>query len=337
MKKIIAIGNALVDILARLEDEKLLSDLALPKGRMTLVSERQARLIREALQPYGPQFSTGGCAGNTAKALAGLQASPGFIGTVGHDEVGRFFAESFDACGIEAQLQEVEAHTGVACTLITPDGERTFGTCLGAAAMIRAEDITPEVLHGYDILHVEGYLVQDEALMENVVRTAKEAGLMLSLDLASPNVVCEYRTLFHGLVHNYFDIVFANEEESLAYTQELTPEASLKAMARDCMLPVVKLGGRGASALLNGECVSVPAHQATVVDTTGAGDFFAAGFLYGLACGAELSRCLQLGALLGGAVVQKMGTSLSAGEWACLQQEVRRILGTNQAEADYFG
>lgn len=311
--------------MARLEDEKLLSALALPKGRMTLVSESQARVIGEALRPYAPRFSTGGCAGNTAKALAGLQANTGFIGTVGRDETGRFFEESFQAYGIEARLSEAGAHTGVAYTLITPDGERTFGTCLGAAAMISAEDVTPEVLHGYDILHVEGYLVQDEVLMEKVARTAQEAGLMLSLDLASPNVVCEHRTLFHGLVHDYFDIVFANEEESLAYTQELTPEASLKAMAQDCMLPVVKLGGRGACAMLNGECVSVPAHQATVVDTTGAGDFFAAGFLYALARDAEPARCLQLGARLGAAVVQCMGTSLSDGEWTCLRQDAAQL------------
>ena len=326
MKKIISIGNALVDVLAQLKDETLLSDLVLPKGGMTLVSDSRARLIEEALQPFAPKLSTGGCAANTAKALAGLQASPGFIGTIGSDEMGRFFAGSCEAIGIKSVFSEVEAHTGVAYTLITPDGERTFGTCLGAAAMIRPEDVTPEVLYGYDILHVEGYLIQDEVLMEKVARTAKEAGLLLSLDLASPNVVLEYQDAFHRLVHDYFDIVFANEKESLAYTQETTPEAALEALASDCGLPVVKMGSRGASAMRNGESVSVPACPVPVIDTTGAGDYFAAGFLYALGCDAELSRCLRLGATLGEAVIQRMGTSLSADEWEQLRQRAREIL-----------
>lgn len=325
MKKIIGIGNALVDVLARLEDDSLLKKMDLQRGGMTLISESRARLMEEALQHYVTSLSTGGCAANTIVALAGLQADVAFIGTVGRDEMGRFFAEHCKRRGIRAKLSEADAHTGVAYTLITPDGERTFGTCLGAAAMLNAGNVSATLLQGYDILHVEGYLIQDESLMEEVARTAKEAGLTLSLDLASPNVVTENRDLFRKLVSSFFDIVFANEEEAMAYTQEATPEAALEVLAKDCMLPVVKLGSRGACAMYNGERASTPARQVPVVDTTGAGDFFAGGFLYGLACGAGLAQCLQLGACMGEAVIQQTGTSLPDDEWDRLRQEIHRV------------
>jgi sugar/nucleoside kinase (ribokinase family) len=325
MKKIIGMGNALVDVLARLEDDSLLKRMNLQRGGMTLISDEQAGRMEEALRPLGPTLSTGGCAANTIVALAGLLADAAFIGTVGRDEMGRFFAEHSERRGIRAILSEAEAHTGVAYALITPDGERTFGTCLGAAAMLSAGDVTASLLRGYDILHVEGYLVHDASLMEAVARTAKQAGLMLSLDLASPNVVAENRDLFRRLVSSYFDIVFANEEEAMAYTQETTPEGALKVLAKDCMLPVVKMGSRGACAMLGGERASVPARRIPVVDTTGAGDFFAGGFLYGFAGGTGLAQCLQLGACLAEAVIQQTGTSLPDDVWVRLRQEAGRI------------
>ncbi len=321
MKKIIGIGNALVDVLALLKDDLLLKELGLTPGSMTLISDVQARKMEEALSPYSPSLSTGGSAANTIVALAGLQADTAFVGAVGHDEMGHFFSESFKQRGIQGILSEKDVHTGVAYTLITPDGERTFGTCLGAAAMLNAEVVSTAMLSDYDILHVEGYLVSDASLLEAVARTASEAGLLLSLDLASPNVVAEHRDVFRRLVCKYFDIVFANEEEALAYTQEATPEAALGSMAKDCALPVVKLGSRGACAIRDGERISAPARRVPVVDTTGAGDFFAGGFLYGLACGSDLSQCLRLGTRLGEAVIQQTGTSLPQEEWTRLRQE----------------
>jgi len=327
MKKIIAIGNALVDVLALLHDEKLLSVLNLQKGGMTLVDEEVASRIEEALRPFAPSRATGGSAANTALALAGLQAQPTFVGTVGQDEMGDFFAQSCLERGIRPHLNKAAVHTGVAYTLITPDGERTFGTCLGAAALLKPEDIELTVMEGYGTLHMEGYLIQDRALVEAIAFAAKEAGLRLSVDLASPNIVESFRDEFRWLVREYADIVFANEEESMAYTLEDSAKTALDSLARECSIAVVKCGSRGAMARRGGETASVKARHVSVTDTTGAGDFFAGGFLYALETGASLEQSLRLGACLSESVIQVAGTTLPVQEWEFLRRQARIILG----------
>ncbi len=325
MEKIIGIGNALVDVLVRLEDDQALQELGLPKGGMRLIDDTQQRELARHIQAYNPVRSTGGSAGNAILALANLGAAPGFIGRVGDDEMGRFFCDNCREVGIDARLIMGQGNSGVANTFITPDAERTFATYLGVAGELSAADIMPELFSGYQILHIEGYLVQNHELIETVCRIAKQQGLRISIDLASYNVVQENLSFFRQLVSKYIDIVFANEEESAAFTNGKKPEEALKEIALMADVAVVKLGKRGSSAMRNGERFTAPGRSVGVVDTTAAGDFFAGGFLYALSHGASLDRCLQMGTLLAGNIIQVVGTRLPESTWKEIRKEAMDI------------
>ena len=324
MDRIIGIGNALVDVLVRLESEQTLADLALPKGGMVLIDDEQQRDLSERIKALKPARATGGSAGNAMLALANMGVRPGFVGCVADDEVGRFFRDNCRERGIEARLLTVEGQSGVANTFITPDAERTFATYLGVAGRLTAEHITPQLFEGYQMLHIEGYLVQNHELIETICRTAKALGMKTSIDLASYNVVKDNLALLRDLVAKYIDIVFANEEESAAFTEGKAPEEALREIASMAEVAVVKVGKRGSMAMSGGEVARAVGRSQNVVDTTAAGDFFAGGFLYAHARGESLECCLRTGALLAGRIIQVVGTRLPESEW----EEIRReILG----------
>ena len=320
MEKIIGIGNALVDILVRLEDDKLLEQMHLPKGGMMLIDEAQQRSLRDRMEGLSMEQATGGSAGNAMLALAKLGSNAGFVGKIGKDALGKFYKENCKKVGIDARLLECNLPTGVANTFISPDGERTFGTCLGAAATLQASDITPALFEGVSMAHIEGYLVQNHELMEAICQTAMEMSVQLSLDLASYNVVAADLPFFQHLVQDYIDIVFANEEEAAAFTGKKEPMEALREIASYKCLTVVKLGSKGSCARLGREEVMVSANKVSVVDTTAAGDFFAGGFLYALNNGASLKVCLSFGTLLAGSIIGVVGTRLPEETW----KEIRR-------------
>lgn len=325
MKRIIGIGNALVDALATLQDDELLSVFGLPKGSMTLIGDEEQQRIQERFAMLDVQRATGGSAGNTMLALANLDVHPGFIGTIGSDDTGRFFADNCIAKGIEPYLAELPKQSGIAYTFISPGGQRTFATYLGAAAMMEPSVLKREMFEGYDYLYVEGYLVQNHALILSAVDMAKEAGLKICLDLASYNIVEADKEFFTLLVRDYVDIVFANEEEARAFTGA-TPEEALTILHELCEVAVVKLGAKGASLMRGDEKVFVEAMPVEkVVDTTAAGDFYAAGVMYGITQGYSLQQCAEIGTLLSGHVIQTVGTKLSADTWETIKSEIARI------------
>ena len=321
MEKIIGIGNALVDVLVRLKDDAVLRQMQLPKGSMTLINEAQQRKLRASKEGLKLEQATGGSAGNAMLALAHLGGKAGFVGKVGRDALGKFYSDNCKAVGIDAHLLQCDLPTGVANTFISPDGERTFGTCLGAAATLQASDITPQIFEGVGMAHIEGYLVQNHELMETICQTAMEQSVQLSLDLASYNVVASDLAFFRHLVQDYIDIVFANEEEAAAFTGLQNPQEALREIAAYKCLAVVKLGGKGSSARLGREEVIIGARQVPVVDTTAAGDFFAGGFLYALNKGASLKDCLSCGALLSEHIIGVVGTRLPEEEWEEIRKE----------------
>lgn len=329
MERIIGIGNALVDVLVQLSDEAVLSQMGLPKGGMILIDDEQQMRLSECLVQLNPVRATGGSAGNAVLALARMGAKPGFVGRIGNDDMGSFFTENCNQSGIDARLVIGSGHSGVANTFITPDAERTFATYLGEASKLSASDITPSLFDGYDLLHVEGYLVQDHELIRRICSVAKECGLRLSIDLASYNVVRDNHSLLCNLVKDYIDIVFANEEESAAFTKGGDPESALLQIALMAETAVVKLGKRGAIAMRNGERAHVPGNSQNVIDTTAAGDFFAGGFLYGVTRGASLNQCLRLGSLLAGRVIQVIGTHLPDAQWQEIHSEAEKIITNN--------
>ena len=215
--------------------------------------------------------------------------------------------------------------SGVASTFISTDGERTFATHLGAAAEQKADELKQEMFEGYHYLFIEGYLVQDHELITRAMHLAKEAGLIVCLDMASYNIVSAEKAFFTQLINKYVDVVFANEQEAEAFTGLKASEA-INEIAKLCSIAIVKERKEGTHIRKGTEYIHVNAPDVEeVIDTTGAGDFFAAGFLYGLSMGQSLERCAQIGTLLAGEVIQVVGTELEATTWEKLKLLIQNL------------
>ena len=246
---------------------------------------------------------------------------------MGNDNYGEFFRENLQKNKIEDKLLNSDRlPSGVASTFISPDGERTFGTYLGAAASLRAEELTLDMFKGYAYLFIEGYLVQDHEMILHAIELAKEAGLQICLDMASYNIVANDLEFFSLLINKYVDIVFANEEEAKAFTGK-KPEEALGVIAKKCSIAIVKVGASGSYIRKGTEEIKVSAIPVQkVVDTTGAGDYFASGFLYGLTCGYSLDKCAKIGSILSGNVIQVIGTTMPQERWDEIKLNINRIL-----------
>lgn len=327
MDKIIGLGNALVDALAIIEDDNILTEMQLPKGSMTLIDEDKFLKISEYFSRMKTHLANGGSAGNAIRAMACLGAGTGFIGKVNNDFYGNFFRDSLLERGIEANLLfSTTLPSGVASTFISPDGERTFGTYLGAASTLKGEELSLDMFKGYAYLFIEGYLVQDHDMILRAIELAKEAGLQVCLDMASYNIVEENLDFFSILINKYVDIVFANEEEAKALTGK-EPSEALEIISKMCSIVVVKVGARGSLIRKGSEesCVQAVSVK-RVVDTTGAGDYFAAGFLYGLSCGYSMEKCAAIGSILSGEVIQVVGAELTAEKWEKIKCEIALVV-----------
>jgi len=319
MKKVLGLGNALTDVLLQVSEDEL-RELGLPKGSMNLINMEQAEEIQRHFISVRTRMVAGGSASNTITTITQLGGKAAFIGKIGNDEVGDFYREDLIKNGVKPLLLQSEKMSGCSIVLITPDGERTFATYLGAAADMHADDIPKEAFIGYDIFHIEGYMLQDHELIENAIRMAKEAGCMISLDLASYNVVNENHLFLKGLIRQYVDIVFANEDESFAYTH-LNAEESVNKIAQQCDIAVVKVGKRGSYVQQGDKMHHIGAITTSCTDSTGAGDLYAGGFLHALSDGFDIRRCAEIGTIAAGRVVEIIGTKLSEETW----EEIRRI------------
>ena len=323
MKKVLGMGNALIDNLLLVENEDLLQEFSLPKGSMQLIDTARYCHIRRRTAQLAASRTTGGSACNTILAIARLGGSPGLIGKVGRDELGQTFAQ---ACADSHVMPHLFHHdtlpTGVASTFITPDGQRTFATYLGAAATLEAAELDPRWFEGYDIFYIEGYLVQNHALIEAAVRHARQAGLTVCIDLASYNVVEAERDFFLQLL-TQTDIVFANEQEAEALTGSNRVGENLEYLAKLCRIAVLKVGKDGVWVRCGETQLHCPAREVEqVVDTTAAGDYFSAGFLHAYTLGASPEECAALGSLLAGHIVEVVGTALPEATW----QSIRNTL-----------
>ena len=225
MKRILGLGNALTDMLMQVSEDDL-RELGLPKGSMNLITMEQAQVIQMRFASVRKHMVAGGSAANTISTIAALGGKAAFIGKIGADEVGEFYRNDLVKNGVKPLLlTDPCLLSGCSIVLITPDGERTFATYLGASAEMKAEDINKEAFIGYDIFHIEGYLVQNQRLVRRAVEIGREKNMIISLDLASYNVVESNLAFLHDIVKNYVDIVFANEAESLAFTGKPPREA----------------------------------------------------------------------------------------------------------------
>ena len=318
-------GNALVDILVSINDDSLLDEFELPKGSMQLVDKEKSQSLLDALSHLDYEIASGGSAANTINGLANLGVACGYIGKIHDDKFGKTFTADMTQKGIKAKLMFGGQDTGIATTLISTDSQRTFATYLGAAVELEAGDLKADFFKGYDFFHIEGYLVQNHELIKTAVRFAKNNGLKVCIDLASYNVVEANLDFLKSLVTEYVDIVFANEEESKAFTGK-DPDEALHEISEMCEIAVVKIGARGSLVKSQSEKVFVEAISAKAVDTTGAGDLYAAGFLYGMSQGLSLDKCARLGSLLGGNVIEVIGPKMDAGRWTKITSKASEIV-----------
>ena len=326
MKKVIGIGNALTDMLVNLRSDQVLEKFDLPRGSMSLVNAEQQKEISKSVSGLPYTLSLGGSADNTIRAMARLGCKVGFIGKVGRDSTGDFFESALDNLGIQPFILRGEERSGKCVSLVSPDGERTLVTHLGAAVEMKAEDLKPEIFDGYDCLYVEGYLVQDHNLIRGAIRMAKELGLKVAIDLASFNVVEENVDFLREVISEYVDIVFANEDEARAFSGEEEPVNALQYISTMCDLVIVKIGMRGALIKQGSEVSHVGIMAAAKrVDTTGAGDFYAAGFLAGMCEGLSLRQCGTIGAITAGKVIEIVGTTPTEEAWDDVARLVKRV------------
>jgi sugar/nucleoside kinase (ribokinase family) len=322
--KVLGMGNALVDIMTNLEDDAILDQFNLPKGSMQLVDHEFSNFVHEGTNHLNKQIASGGSAANAIHGLARLSIETGFIGKVGNDDFGRFFKADMESVGIKPMLLSGNSATGKAIALISRDSERTFATYLGAAVELSSEDITADHFVDYDFFHIEGYLVQNHALIERAVKMAKQKGLKITLDMASYNVVEENLDFLHMILREYVDIVFANEDEAKAFTGKDPMEAA-NDFGSLCEIAVIKIGKNGSIVKNRANSHQIAPFKATSIDTTGAGDLYAAGFIYGLINDYSLDKCGSLGSLLAAKTIEVIGPKMNDKAWSEIRHLIKSI------------
>jgi sugar/nucleoside kinase (ribokinase family) len=312
---VVCVGNALVDHFA-FAPAAVIESLGLPLGAMTLVDRATSERIR-AVVGEGRQVS-GGTATNTSVGVASLGGHPAFIGAVATDDLGDRFAADLEAAGVHAVLQRFRADTsgagmatGRCSAIITPDAERTMATFLGAGGRLDSAGIDPEVVGDAQLVYVEGYLLDlpdAPAIVERLVTAARGGGASIALGLSDALLVERHRPVLERLIAGPVDIVFANEAELLAFSRQRAVPRALEATSRPGLTVAVTLGEKGVALGMADGSVEVPAHPVEeIVDLTGAGDLFAAGFCFGVTHGHGPEGAARLGVLAASEVISHLG------------------------------
>ncbi|HEV7264048.1 MAG TPA: adenosine kinase [Falsiroseomonas sp.] len=306
---LLGIGNAIVDVLARAEDAFLASQ-GMDKGAMMLIDAAAAERIYAAMGP-GVE-SSGGSAGNTCAAAAALGARVGYLGKVADDALGKVFAHDIRAAGVRFPSAPLTngAPTARCLILVTPDGQRTMNTFLGACVAFGPDDVDEAEVASAAVTYLEGYLFDPpaaQAAFRKAAKAAHAAGRKVSLTLSDPFCVGRHRGAFRAFVAEETDVLFANEAEllSLFETEDFT--AALAAVRRDVGLAAVTRSEKGSVVVAGAETVEVAAVPTRVVDTTGAGDAYAAGFLAAHAKGLALAECGRWGSVAAAEVISHFG------------------------------
>ena len=321
MAKIVGIGNALVDVIVKLENEELLKQFALEKGGMDMIDSERKRTIHDRIKTMPQASATGGSTSNTIHGLARLGIEAGYVGKICNDEPGRFFQEEMQRYHVTPHLLYSDTDTGIATTFMTPDAERTFATYLGAAATMTPNELDPEVFKNYDYLYIEGYLIFNHDLILKLCHIAKENHMKVAMDFGSYNIVEDHREFLKDILKNYVDIIFANQEEAKAFTGKDDEEA-LDILSEYCPIAIVKLGANGSIVKVNGKTTVIAPRKANCIDTNGAGDIYAAGFMYGLLKGYDIERCGKIATLLSSSIIETVGAKLTDEQWEKLLPEV---------------
>jgi sugar/nucleoside kinase (ribokinase family) len=308
---VVAIGDAIVDVIATTTDE-FLAERGLRKGSMQLLSAAEAIDLYDAMGPA--REMSGGSAANSMAGLAAMGLKAGFIGKVAKDQLGNIFTHDIRSLGVEFATEPLEegAPTGRCLILVTPDAQRTMNTCPGASHRLDAAALDETMIRSANIVYLEGYLwgpEQPRSAMLRAIQIAHEAGRTVAFTLSESVCMAGRRETFSKLIEaGRVDLLFANEDEAMQLTQAGSLEDAVAKLSKSVPLLVVTRGADGAVAIDHGREVRAPAAPAIqVVDTTGAGDLFAAGFLAARCRGHSVERCLETGAIAAAEVISHFG------------------------------
>ncbi len=320
---VLGIGASCIDLLLSVEEDFLLHVPGTKGGCCLIEQEELNQLIQ--LRGAIPKIVTGGSCANTIKGLANLGESCGFVSRLGHDHLGEHFARYIKSLGVIGLFSRSLLPTAQVLCLVTPDGMRTMRTFLGCAQEMNEHFLSPNDFKAVQLVHLDAYTLYNGHLTEQAMKMAKEAGAQVSIDLSSFEVATCYREVLMDLLPKYVDIVFGNEEEVKAFTG-LSPQEGCFKLQEMCPLAVVLMGSQGCLVGHQGKCFHSPAFPVHLVDSTGAGDLFASGFLYGYLRHYPLSLCARLGNRLGGAIVEVQGTELPRERWEIIQAFLQESL-----------
>ena len=317
--RITGIGSALVDILIN-ESDGFLTALGKEKGGMTLVDDKEIQNILS--QSQGKSIVVpGGAACNTIVGIANLGGDARFIGKRGDDAFGADFEQTLVKSSVEPLISTCDLPTGKVLSIITPDAQRSMFTFLGASTQLDPESITPDMFKETAIAMIEGYLLFNKELMMASLKAAKTAGSLIALDLASFEVVNASRDILDDIIKDYVDILIANEDEARAYTGFDDELKAVEKMSIGVTYAVLKVGSRGSFVSYNNKITTIKPQSGNVPkDTTGAGDLWAAGFLFGLAHGFSIEKSGQIASACGYEVCQIMGAHLPKDAWSRIKK-----------------
>lgn len=311
---IVGVGSALVDILAR-ESEGFVAEHGGQKGGMVPVDNEAIELMLSQLSD-APTVVPGGSACNTIVGIGKLGGNGRFVGKRGKDRFGDLIETDLRKSCVEPMLFESDLPTGKVLSIITADKQRSMFTYLGASSEALPGEITEACFEGAAIVHIEGYLTFSEDLMLAVLNAGKDAGATISLDLASFTIVEESRDFLELIVGDFVDILIANEDEALAFTGKSEETAAIEALSGMADYAVLKVGKQGSYASHAGRILKIEAAgTGSIADTTGAGDLWASGFLYGLVNGYPLDKCGELGSACGYEVCRVVGADIPEEGW----------------------
>ncbi|OEU68092.1 MAG: ribokinase [Desulfobacterales bacterium PC51MH44] len=318
---VVGVGSALVDILSH-EDDEFIEKTGAVKGGMKYVDKEFIELTLLGTSEK-PTIVPGGSACNTVIGIGKLGGRARFVGKSGSGEMGNFFATDLKNNNVDPALFKSSSPTGRVLSIITPDAQRSMFTFLGASSETQPEEITKKCFEGAAIVHIEGYLLFNEDLIMAALNAAKGAGARISLDLASFTVVEESKTLLEEIVRDFVDILIANEDEAQAFTGYSDEIKALNALSTNAHIAALKVGERGSFISHAGKTIKVePMGTDAAVDTTGAGDLWASGFLFGLVNGYSLEKCGELGSACGYEVCRVVGANIPEKGW----QRIKKLL-----------
>lgn len=320
--KVLGVGAPCMDIIIHV-NEAFVKELGGKGGSQQTDMQSIHDTINRA-EPHLVSFTPGGSCANSVKGLAGLGQDCSFFGKIGEDTFGEHFVKNLHHWDIESVIGKSTDHgTQICLCLITPDGERTMRCYSGASEDVNPDDLTPELFKDRALVMFEGYslYIKDHRYIDKAMKLAKEEHALVSMDLSSFEVVKSFKDRINNLLENYVDIVFANSDEAKALTGLSSYEACEK-MQEKCKIAIVMMGKNGCYVGSEGKIVHCPAFQCDVIDTTGAGDLFASGFLHGVLKGLPLDQCGHNGNSTGSAVCEMVGAEISAQKWIEVKQKV---------------